>query len=418
MHKNENRPGYKKTKVGWIPEGWKDSRLKDCAAKIGSGITPKGGSETYLAEGIPLIRSQNVLDGEFSSDGLIYISDEQHRAMKGSALQPNDVLFNITGASIGRCCLFPAHFGEANVNQHVCIVRLKKTCHPKLFVNILNSHITKRQLHENQAGGGREGLNFQNLGGFRIPHPPLPEQEAIAEVLECWDRGIRNLELKIVKKRLIKKGLMQKLLSGQTRLPGFSKPWKNVRLGKICDLYQPQTISQKDLKPTGFPVYGANGLIGFYDQFNHETWQVMITCRGSTCGTVNKTKGKCWITGNAMVANVDQHSGTDKLFLYYCLSSHNFTAVISGSGQPQIVRGPLSKFPLHIPEGIEEQQAIAEVLSAADREIEALERKLALWENQKNFLLNNLVTGTIRLPEFRKDFYPPESEAINNFRRK
>lgn len=156
-----------------IPEGWKEVRLGEVCDKIGSGVTPRGGEEAYIDDGIPFIRSQNVLDGHFCAEGLAHISTVQHQSMAGSALKTNDLLFNITGASIGRCCLFPDGLGEANLNQHVCIVRLQDGQSSAYMLNVLNSHIAKRQLHENQAGGAREGRDFQNLGSFIIclPHP-------------------------------------------------------------------------------------------------------------------------------------------------------------------------------------------------------------------------------------------------------
>lgn len=190
---------------------------------------------------------------------------------------------------------------------------------------------------------------------------------------------------------------MQQLLTGRTRLKGFTAYWTNTCLGTISNIYQPQTISTGDLTEKGYPVFGANGQIGFYNQFNHQTWQIMITCRGATCGTVNRTFGKAWITGNAMVINVDGHPEIDKLFLFYWLLSQNFCSIVSGSGQPQIVRSPLIKYHLHIPQNIEEQRAIASVLAFCDKEIYLLKQKLAKLEEQKKGLMQVLLTGKVRL---------------------
>lgn len=101
-------------------------RIKDIATKVGSGITPKGGATVYQDSGIPLFRSQNVTNDGFLLDDIVYISEDIHNSMAGSRLKPNDVLLNITGASIGRCYYLPQDFREGNVNQHVCIIRLKK----------------------------------------------------------------------------------------------------------------------------------------------------------------------------------------------------------------------------------------------------------------------------------------------------
>lgn len=146
----------------------------------------------------------------------------------------------------------------------------------------------------------------------------------------------------------------------------------------------------------GTPVYGANGIIGRYHLYNHNTWQITIACRGN-CGTVNKTEETCWITGNAMVVNCDCHDEIDKLFLYYLLSHQDFSILVTGSGQPQIVRGPLSEFEIHLPVEVPEQAAIAHILSDMDGEIAALEGSLAKTHHLKEGMMQELLTGRIRL---------------------
>ncbi|MFH6561844.1 restriction endonuclease subunit S [Aeromonas caviae] len=170
-----------------------------------------------------------------------------------------------------------------------------------------------------------------------------------------------------------------------------------IPLGDICSLYQPVTISGSELKESGYPVYGANGLIGFYEKYNHEAPQVIVTCRGSTCGTVNYTVAKSWITGNAMVVDVDKNKKLDKNFTYYMLSNQDLTVCITGSGQPQIVRSPLAAFKVVLPE-IEEQTAIATILSDMDNELQALTRKLEKARALKQGMMQQLLTGKIRLP--------------------
>jgi type I restriction enzyme M protein len=130
-----------------------------------------------------------------------------------------------------------------------------------------------------------------------------------------------------------------------------------VELSEVCDLYQPQTISASEFKENGeFKVFGANGVIGFYDKYNHEESQVLITCRGATCGTINFSEPKSWITGNAMVAKpID--SRLNKHFLLYLLKATDLSSVITGAAQPQITRASLSPFKIPLPP-IEFQQEL------------------------------------------------------------
>ena len=239
------------------------------------------------------------------------------------------------------------------------------------------------------------GIQGKELHNMSISIPPLKEQEKIAEILTTWDEAI-SLHVKLIEeKEQLKIGLMQKLLSSEVRFAGFCDEWEKVRLGEIAEIYQPQTISQTELTNEGFDVYGANGIIGKYYQYNHELEQIAVTCRGNTCGTVNFTKPKSWITGNAMVINLDNSTKAIKTFIYYLFLNTNFTYLISGSGQPQIT-GNIKNHKLKLPL-LPEQQKIAEVLSLADDELNLLKKELEELKQQKKGLMQKLLTGEVRV---------------------
>jgi type I restriction enzyme S subunit len=247
------------------------------------------------------------------------------------------------------------------------------------------------------TGNGQPNLNTDLIGDLQVPLPPTKtEQEAIAETFSDADAFIESLGQLLAKKRDLKQGAMQELLTGKRRLPGFSGDWKMRRLAELASLYQPQTISQADFSPDGFPVYGANGIIGRYKFCNHNTWQITISCRGN-CGTVNKTAAASWITGNAMVVNCDHNDDVVKEFLYYLLGNQDFSILVTGSGQPQIVRRPLAEFEVYLPADVMEQTAIAEVLTDMDADIATLEENLAKAHNLKQGMMQELLTGRIRL---------------------
>ncbi|MBM5573684.1 restriction endonuclease subunit S [Deefgea sp. CFH1-16] len=209
---------FQQTELGEIPLGWNAEKLGALASKVGSGVTPKGGSDAYLDEGIPLIRSQNVLVGALYLDDVAFISQEQHDKMRNSALQANDVLLNITGASIGRCAKLPADFVEGNVNQHVCIIRTEPKLDPTYLCHYLNSEAGQNQVNRFQAGGNREGLNYQQIRSFDVPLPVLPEQQKIASILDGVDAKLDVLAQKQTHYQTLKRGLMQKLLTGEWRV--------------------------------------------------------------------------------------------------------------------------------------------------------------------------------------------------------
>lgn len=122
-----------------------------------------------------------------------------------------------------------------------------------------------------------------------------------------------------------------------------------MELGEIANVYQPQTISQSECIDDGtYAVYGANGIIGRADKYNHETEQVCLSCRGN-CGTINLSLPYSWINGNAMVINCDNINSVIKHFLYYFLSTLDYTSITTGGAQPQITREPLLKLKVMLP---------------------------------------------------------------------
>jgi type I restriction enzyme M protein len=137
--------------------------------------------------------------------------------------------------------------------------------------------------------------------------------------------------------------------------------WPLVELGKICKVYQPKTITASQILEDGpFEVYGANGVIGYYDKFNHSDSEVVITCRGSTCGTINFTKPKTWITGNAMVVSPKDET-LSKKFLLYLLTASDLTSVITGTAQPQITGASLMPYEIPLPPLEVQEQIVAEL---------------------------------------------------------
>lgn len=183
---NPNAP-MKDSHVAWlgeVPDGWKVVKLKFLATKIGSGITPKGGASVYQQAGIPFIRSQNVHFDGLRLDDVAYISEETHQNMIGSKVHSGDVLLNITGASIGRCCTVPSVFGEANVNQHVCIVRPNRLILADFLNAYLSSSAGQSQIFSGEKGISREGLTFEEIKQFILLWPPGDEQTLIINYLK------------------------------------------------------------------------------------------------------------------------------------------------------------------------------------------------------------------------------------------
>ena len=207
--------------IGGIPKGWKIKKLKQLTKKINSGVTPKGGAETYLSEGIPLIRSQNVHFKELVFYDMAYINEETHLNMSNSHVRKGDVLLNITGASIGRCYYYSSE-NEANVNQHVCIIRPINKNITKLLYQIMASEVGQSQIFSGFRGASREGLNFKDLKNFFIPLPNYNEQQVIINYLDHKTSEIdtvsEKITLQIEKLEEYKKSLIHECVTGKRRI--------------------------------------------------------------------------------------------------------------------------------------------------------------------------------------------------------
>lgn len=169
--------------------------LRELTSKIGSGSTPKGGEKAYPRTGIPFIRSMNVRMCRFTWEGIAYIDEATHNAMKSTQVQPNDVLLNITGASIGRVTCAPADLKEGNVNQHVAIIRPLPGLNPHYLMYWLAHPHVQSLINNQQKGFSRQGYTKAQIQALEVPLPPLSEQRrVVARITELISRLKRARE--------------------------------------------------------------------------------------------------------------------------------------------------------------------------------------------------------------------------------
>ncbi len=169
---------------------WRKLPLKEITVKIGSGSTPTGGSGAYKETGVSLIRSQNVLDFSFTNNGLAFIDEEQAHALRNVIVEPQDVLLNITGDSVARCCSAPNEWLPARVNQHVAIIRANPKHLESLFLKYSLISIKDELLSLSEIGGTRNALTKSMLENLKLFVPSVIEQKAIASVLSSLDNKI------------------------------------------------------------------------------------------------------------------------------------------------------------------------------------------------------------------------------------
>lgn len=241
-------------------------------------------------------------------------------------------------------------------------------------------------------------IRRQDLKDHPIPLPPIEEQRRIVARVEELIERVR--EAKRLRQQVMEDAerLWQSALAETFPRPGTEPPpgWRWVRLGEVCNLYQPKTITVQEMKrnPGPYPVFGANGIIGNYYQFNHEESEVIVTCRGATCGTVNMSLPRSWITGNAMVAT-PAIEGLRKDYLYWAIKSTDLRKAIGGSAQPQITRLTLSPMIIPLPP-LDEQRRIVAHLEALREKIKILKEIQATTDAELQRLEQAILDSAFR----------------------
>jgi type I restriction enzyme S subunit len=335
----------------------------------------------------------------------VNISDNETQ----NAVRYGDILFTVSSETpdeAGLSSVFLHDLENCYVNSFCTIYRPRSNVKlsPVFSGYYFRINLVREHFIRNAQGAIRFNLNREAFNQTPVLLPSLPEQQKIADCLSSLDELIELQAKQLEALQAHKKGLMQQLFprEGETtprlRFPEFrdAGPWEVKRLGEVFCERRPETIPLSSLSNNGeFLVYGANGIIGRFDCYNHEQPQIAVTCRGSTCGEVTLTRPRSWITGNSMVVNVDNSPGVIKGFLYFQLKGTNWNYLITGSGQPQIT-GEIKKHKVALP-SLDEQQKIADCLSSLDELIELHAKQLEALQAHKKGLMQQLFPQEIDL---------------------
>ena len=389
---------------------WINKKIGDIAAKVGSGSTPRGGAESYTDTGIIFIRSQNVNNDRLLLDDTVYIPESTHLKMSGSKVVANDILLNITGASIGRSCVVPSDFTEANVNQHVCIIRTPND-DPVFVQSFLSSENGQNSIQSKQAGGGREGLNFQAIRSIDFHFPPSKqEQTKIASFLSAVDEKISQLTQKHELLSQYKQGMMQKLFSQQIRFKAddgseFGE-WENTVIGDIADIVGGGTPStNNEAYWSGDVVWLTPSeinqkFIGESKRTISELGVQKSSAKKLPIGTILFTSRATIGEVAIAIAEVTTNQGfqsfisnekTFNEFLYYWIVNNkkSFIERASGSTFLEISKSKIQPMEISLP-CLEEQTKIANFLSAIDQKIEVVAQQIEQAKKWKKGLLQQM----------------------------
>lgn len=257
----------------------------------------------------------------------------------------------------------PHRFGFGSTEFHVIRPESAKL-DARYLLHFLRQERVKREGERKMTGsGGQRRVPESFLSSLEIPLPPLAEQRRIADILDRAEALRAKRREALGKVESLPAALFGELFGSRETI---TSRWPVAPLGELCSPKQWSTISSAELTPSGFPVYGANGIIGFYSKSNHERPTVLVTCRGATCGTINVTAGRCYVTGNSMALNDPDETRLTLAYLEWVLRVRGLQDAISGSAQPQITRQNLSPIRIPVPP-LDLQHEFARRVAAIDR---------------------------------------------------
>ena len=359
---------------------WEKCTIGELAIKVGSGVTPRGGESVYKMDGHPFVRSQNVGLGHLILNDIAFIDEETHLRQKSTELKLEDVLLNITGASIGRSALVNEQVVGGNVNQHVCIIRTKENLISSFLCNFLLSNYGQRQIDSFQAGGNRQGLNFEQIKSIKITIPSTKEQTKVAKLLQLIEERIATQNKIIDKLKSLIKGLVVALTTK-------GKPDTTISQCLEC---HSSTLQENEVLANAnglCKVFGANGLIGYTDvpQMNGDA--ILVIKYGSGVGTVSYAQGKFSVIGTLNYLTVIGNN--DLRYLYFALSVFNFHPYKTGMAIPHIYFKDYGNAKIFCPP-LAEQKRVANMLGKLESKLFLEQELLASFNLQKRYLLGQM----------------------------
>jgi type I restriction enzyme S subunit len=418
---------------------WEPLRIKDLITKIGSGVTPKGGSEVYVDKGVTFLRSQNVYDDGLRIDDVSFIAGEVNDRMKNSEIKPFDILINITGASIGRTCVVPVSVGKANINQHIIYLRIKKR-KVDFLSYYLKSPFIKDYIMSVQAGSSKEALNMGQTLNIPVVIPKPEMQTKIAGYLdkkiEAIDKKVVLLEKKITKYKELRRSLISQIVtkglnhkvklkeSGIDWIGEVPEHWQLKRLKDVLNLYTGNSISDKSefeeksnsipyiaTKNVDFSTGNINFGNGIYIPIKMKGFKVakpfstLICLEGANAGKKIGFTDRtiCFVNKLCCIKSKNKEM-QDKYFYYLSNSTqfkNQFFALING-----LIGGVslslLKFFDITIPpldEQIEITNYLDSKINLIDSIINNIEYQIDVLAELRKTLINDVVTGKLKVTE-------------------
>ena len=388
---------FKQTEIGLLPLDWDIKSLEELGTIVRGGSPRPAGSPRYFGGSyipwLTVAAITNTKESElYVTKTAGYLTEEGSKHSR--VLTKNTMIISNSGATLGvakllgiKCC----------ANDGIAALIDQKSGNKEFICQYFNT--LTRYLREDVAtGNGQPNLNTDLIRNIQVPFPPEEEQAAIAKTLSDMDSLLNLLDSLISKKRDLKQAVLQKLLTGQTRLPGFSGEWVSKCLSEVASVAKGSQLKTDDVYEDGQFAHLNGGMrpSNYTNKSNVEANSIAISEGGNSCGFVQFMTEPYWCGGHCYSV---APRAIDNRFLYHALKSRQseIMTLRVGSGLPNIQKSALLSFEFKFPESNLEQIKIAEVLSEMDSEIGILEIRRGKMSNVKQGMIQNLLTGKMRL---------------------
>jgi len=408
--------GYKQTEVGIIPDDWEVNTIASTTPRnVKNGIVdgPFGSNLKtihYRKSGIPIITSGYVTEGIFFATDYLYVDVEKFKQEKRSAVRAGDIVMAKIGARCGASAILPALHETGILSGNALKITVDDKRHSTYYIwQVLWYLYATGNIEALKTVGAQPAISMQNLKKYKIPLPSLHEQTAIATALSDADALISRLEALIAKKRNIKQGAMQELLTGKKRLPGFSGEWEVKKLGKIVN-FSNGKAHEKFISDSGKYIVVNSKFISSEGEVIKYSDQCLCPVSIDEILMVmsdvpnGKAIAKCFLvdgnekyTVNQRICSLKAIDVDSKLLFYKLNRNPYYLAFDDGVKQTNLRKEDVLSCELNIPKVKAEQTAIAQILSDMDAEIEQLEQKRDKYRMIKQGMMQELLTGKTRL---------------------
>lgn len=397
-------PGYKRTEVGVIPEDWEVKRLFELAGDSKTRFDDGDWVEAeFLTEsGVRLLQTGNIGVGEFvDKQSKKYISYASYDLLRCKEVNPGDLLICRLAEPAGRACIAP-DLGESRLITSVDVTVFRPLPEIANAAYLLQVFCTQKWFSEvtDRCGGStRSRIARGELAKVRVPLPLPAEQRAIAEALSDVDSLLKALEALIAKKRAIKQAAIQQLLTGKTRLPGFSGEWETKRLVEIAHIKTGSRNNEEKVEDGQYPFFVRSESVEQIDSYSHDCEAILVPGEGRIGNIFHYIHGR-FDVHQRVYAITQFTSNVFARFIHYYMAMHFGPWAMQHTVKATVdsLRLPtFQNFEMWIPSTIEEQTAIATVLSDMDAEIAAFEARRDKTRALKQGMMQALLTGRTRL---------------------